>query len=161
MLWCLSETTKINIKIKAVCCSFVVTFFIPECKIKHTVTHSRITANVSPLKAKRWQKYPDFKLKEWFSGVIWENPPLSPCWGRKACCKWKNLLLKPGIEPSAMSVGAASPKDSSYLFFLLFMFGTQETKEGFIQDQQKGVDFSNVAINLRQKRFLVRIFECF
>lgn len=58
-----------------------------------------------------------------------------------------------------MSVGTASPKDSSYLFFLLFMFGTQETKEGFIQDQQKGVDFSNVAINLRQKRFWVRIFE--
>ena len=33
------------------------------------------------------------------------------------------------------------------------MFGTQETKKGFIQEPAKEVDFSNVAINLRQKIF--------
>lgn len=33
------------------------------------------------------------------------------------------------------------------------MFGTQETKKGFIQDRQRRSTFSNAAINLRQKIF--------
>lgn len=96
---------------------------------------SENSCHIFPLKDKGDIKIHRFKLKEWFSGVIQENPPLAPhphCWGRKACCKWKNLLLKPGTEPSTMSVGTASPKDSSYLFFFfLCLAHRRQRKDSF------------------------------
>lgn len=101
----------------------------------YLLIYQRLAAIFSS-KDKNDKKYPDFKLKEWFSGVIWENPPLSPrlspCWGRKAGCKWKNLVLNPGTEPSTTSVGTASPKDSSYLFFsFLCLAHRRQRKDSF------------------------------
>lgn len=133
-------------------------------QIEYTVypaAHLRIAA-IGLRWRQKWQKIPRFQIKR---VIFWCNagkstsiPPLSPCWGRKACCKWKNLLLKPGTEPSTMSVGSASPKDSSYLFFFFLCLAHRRQRKDSFKNRQRRSTFQTWQLTCG-KRFLVRILD--
>lgn len=117
---------------------------------------SENSCNISSLKTKSDKKYPDFKLKEWFSGVIQENPPLSPLYppvegGKPAA---NERIFSWNQAPSQAQCLLALPA----LRILAIYFSSSHVwhtgDKGRIHSRPaKEVDFSNMAINPRQKIF--------
>lgn len=75
--------------------------------------------------------------------IFWSNPEnctdvCSFCCERKSSNEWKQLLLKAGTEPGAMSAGAARFQRLGIFICLLFYVWKKEEKEnGSIQSQQR------------------------